>query len=171
MSWIHLHLALNHLPVVGTLFVFVLLLVGICRGSEEFKRFALHLSLVMFVIAMIVKYTGDWAEDEKDFAPNSEYHELVEAHEQSADQAVTGMFLLAVFSAAGLFCSRKSKILPAWATIGTALLAFVALLLMARSANFGARINHPEVRPQSSAVDFAPAGARAARHNLETMAA
>lgn len=150
MDWVHLHLALNHLPVVGVLFVFLLLALGVCRGSEELKRLALQLSAALFVIAMLVRFTGERAAE--NLPPDSsakQQQPLIQAHEDSADQAVTGMFLLAVFSVASLFCSRKTRLLPAWTMLGAMILCFAVVLLMARSANLGGRIAHPEIRPPS----------------------
>lgn len=149
MNWAHLHLALNHLPVVGVLFVFLLLALGVCRGSEELKRLALQLSVALFAVAMLVRFTGEQAAENLSSDSSAKRQQLVQAHEDSADQSVTGMFLLAVFSAAGLFCSRKTRILPAWTMIGAMILCFAVVLLMARSANLGGRIAHPEIRPPS----------------------
>lgn len=149
MNWAHFHLALNHLPVVGVLFVFLLLVLGVCRGSEELKRLALQLSAALFAIAMLVKFTGERAAENLSSDSSAERQQLVQAHEDSADQAVTGMFLLAVFSVAGLFWSRKTRLLPAWTMLGAIILCFAVVLLMARSANLGGRIAHPEIRPPS----------------------
>ncbi len=150
VNWVHLHLALNHLPVVGVLFVFLLLALGVCRGSEELKRLALQLSAALFAVAMLVRFTGDRAAENLPPDSSAERQQLIQAHEDSADQAVTGMFLLAVFSVVGLFCSRKTRILPAWTILGAMILCFAVMLLMARSANLGGRIAHPEIRPPSS---------------------
>lgn len=38
MNWAHVHLSLNHLPVVGTFFGVLLLLLALLRKSEELKR-------------------------------------------------------------------------------------------------------------------------------------
>ena len=149
MNWAHLHLALNHLPVVGVLFVFLLLVLGVCRGSEELKRLALQLSAALFAIAMLVRFTGERAAESLSSDSSTERQQLVQAHEDSADQAVTGMFLLAVFSVVGLFWSRKTRILPAWTMLGAIILCLAVVLLMARSANLGGRIAHPEIRPPS----------------------
>ena len=71
---------------------------------------------------------------------------LMTAHEDSADQAVTGAFLLGVVAALGLYRSRKTKIVPAWASIGCAILGLVTVILLGRSANLGGQIAHPEIR-------------------------
>ena len=134
---------------MGVLFVFLLLALGVCRGSEELKRLALQLSAALFAIAMLVRFTGERAAENPPFDSSAERQQLVQAHEDSADQAVTGLFLLAVFSVAGLFRRRKTRILPAWTMIGAMILCFAVALLMARSANLGGRIAHPEIRPPS----------------------
>ncbi len=158
MNWTQLHLALNHLPVVGTLFVLLLLVLGMIRGSEELKRLALQISLALFLLAMAAKYTGDWAHE--DGHAEGEDAERVELHEQAGDQAVTGMFVLAAVSLAGLIRTRKRKLLPAWATIGALVLALATVLLMARAANLGGQIHHPELRsgyaPGAENLDAAP---------------
>lgn len=41
MNWVHLHLALNHVPVLGALFGALLLGVGLVRRSDELQRVSL----------------------------------------------------------------------------------------------------------------------------------
>ena len=41
MNWAHVHLMLSHLPVVGTIFGVLLLLLALLRKSEELKRVSL----------------------------------------------------------------------------------------------------------------------------------
>ena len=45
MDWVHLHLALNHIPVLGTLFVGLLLATALVKKNRELMR----LSLIWFV--------------------------------------------------------------------------------------------------------------------------
>lgn len=149
MDWVHLHLALNHLPVVGFLFVFGLLLLGVCRGSEELKRLSLQLAVGLFVIAMGVKFSGEQSAAILFSEPEPELRALVQAHETSADQAVTGGFVLGVVAALGLYRSRKTRILPSWATLGCLLFCLITLILVGRSANLGGQIAHPEIRSKA----------------------
>jgi len=146
VDWVHLHLALNHLPVVGVLFVFGLLVLGICRGSEELKRLSLQLSVALFLVSMGVKFSGEQSAGVLFSEPSAVVKPLMTAHEDSADQAVTGAFLLGVVAALGLYRSRKTKIVPAWASIGCVILGLVTVILLGRSANLGGQIAHPEIR-------------------------
>lgn len=150
MDWVHLHLALNHLPVIGILFVFGLLLLGICRGSEELKRLSLQLCVALFAIGMVVKFTGEQSAEKLFPNPTAELKTFIQSHEDSADQAVTIGFLLFVVAAIGLYRSRKTLILPAWATVGCMILSFLALILLGRTANLGGQIAHPEIRSDTN---------------------
>lgn len=149
MDWVHLHLALNHLPVVGVLFVFGLLLLGVCRGSEELKRLSLQLAVGLFVASMLVKTTGEQSASKLFPDPTEATKAMIVAHEDSADRAVTGAFLLAGFAVAGLYRSRKSKALPSWSVVGCLVLGLFTIVLLAMSANLGGKIAHPEIRDET----------------------
>ena len=74
---------------------------------------------------------------------------MLNAHEQAADQATTGVFLLGLVAAAGLFAARGGRPLPKWAVLASLVLALVTFLLMARTANLGGQLRHPEIRGEA----------------------
>ena len=71
----------------------------------------------------------------------------IAAHEQAADQATTGMFLLGLVAAFGLFRGRGQRSMPGCVLGATAILALVTFALMARIANLGGQLRHEEIRP------------------------
>ena len=145
MNWIHLHLALNHIPVLGTLFVGILLATALVKRSEELKRMSFVWLVTLSIVSIPIKFTGDYAQEavaESDWLSASG----VAAHEQSADQATTGMFLLGLVSAFGLYRSRGQRPIPGWVVGATIFLALVTFALMARTANLGGQLRHEEIR-------------------------
>jgi hypothetical protein len=145
MTWSHLHLALNHVPVLGAPFLLLLLVWGCWKRSRELVRTSLWWFVGFAVLSIALKFTGDFAAEEgvDRLKPHSAF---VNAHEQSADQATTGVFLLGIVSAVAVFLGRAGRNTPRWA-IGTVIvLALATSLLMGRTANLGGRINHPELR-------------------------
>jgi len=62
MNWAHIHLSLNHLPVVGIIFGVLLLLLALLRKSEELKRVSLGVFVLTALIALPVYFTGEPAE-------------------------------------------------------------------------------------------------------------
>lgn len=145
MNWVHLHLALNHIPVLGTLFVGLMLATALIKRSEELKRMSLAWFVALTIISIPIKFTGDFAHD---VVADSEWLSAagVAAHEQSADQATTGMFLLGLVAAFGLFRGRGPKPIPGWIVGVTVILALMTFALMARTANLGGQLRHKEIR-------------------------
>jgi hypothetical protein len=72
---------------------------------------------------------------------------LIDRHEESADQATAGVFFMGIAAAVALVLSRKGRPTPAWSLALLSVLAFATFALMARTANFGGHIRHPEIRP------------------------
>jgi hypothetical protein len=152
MDWTHLHLALNHVPVLGTPFLLGLLVWSWARGQAVTLRFCLWLFVVLAATSIGIKFTGDFAAEKIGTQPGFD-KVLIEQHEQAADQATTGVFFMGIAAAVALVVSRRGKSTPAWSLGLLAALALVTFGLMARTANFGGHIRHPEIRP---AVGDAP---------------
>lgn len=146
MNWIHAHLALNHIPVLGALFVGLLLLTAALRRSEELKRVGLWWLVLLMVVSIPIKFTGDFAAPKAQGLPGVE-QPLVDRHEQAADQATTAVFLAGLAAAIALFQARKGRPVPQWGVIAAILLAFATFGMMARTANTGGELRHPEIRP------------------------
>ena len=145
MNWVHLHLALNHIPVLGTLFVGIMLATAIIKRSEELKRMSFAWFVALTIVSIPIKFTGDFAHEaveKSDRLPVAG----VAAHEQSADQATTGMFLLGLVAAFGLYRGRRQRPIPGWVAGATMLLALMTFALMARTANLGGQLRHEEIR-------------------------
>jgi len=58
MNWAHVHLLLNHLPVVGTFFGVLLLLLALLRKSEELKRVSLGVFVLNLPARNAMEYCG-----------------------------------------------------------------------------------------------------------------
>jgi hypothetical protein len=146
MDWTHLHLALNHVPVLGTPFLLGLLLWSWARGQSVTLKFCLWMFVVLAVVSIAVKFTGDFAAEKIGATPGFD-KVLIEQHEQSADQATTGVFFMGIVAAVARFLSRGGRATPKWSLGLVAILALATFALMARTANFGGHIRHPEIRP------------------------
>ena len=59
MSLVHLHLLLNHLPVIGAFFGVLLLAVALARRSSELAKVALAFFAFLGAVSVAVFFTGD----------------------------------------------------------------------------------------------------------------
>lgn len=146
MSLAHLHLALNHFPVVGVIGGFLVLSLGGLRRSSPLVRASLWFFVVSALVAIPVYFTGEPAEHLLEAVGVAE--DVMEPHEEFALFAFVGTLLLGVVSAFGLWYFREPYgDPPRWLVGGTWLVAAVATGLIAWTALLGGRIRHPEVRP------------------------
>lgn len=146
MNWPHVHLALNHLPVIGVPALLVLLAVAVGRRDRWWTRLLLGLIAALCLGSIAIKFTGDFAREALARLPGLD-DSLVSRHEQAADQATTAVFLALLAALAGLWASRGQRPLPMPAAVAMFLLMAVATGLLLRTANTGGQIRHPEIRP------------------------
>lgn len=154
MDWVHLHLALNHVPVLGTVFLFLLLCVGALRGSDELKRTSLAGFALLTLVSIPTKFTGDFAYEAVSEAAWLEV-DRVEAHEQAADQATTAIFALGLASGIAWYRARRRNVTRG-NLIVTLILALLTCCLMGRAAYLGGQLRHTEIRPQHEASASSP---------------
>jgi uncharacterized membrane protein len=138
------HLAINHFPVIGTLLAVGILLAGILLNQVAYRKLAYVLLLIFGLMSPIVESSGENAEElveEISGVSHSQIHE----HEDQAELAVLGMYVLAALSVFGFWAEwkelRQRKALS-FISLGAGLIVF---LLMARTAHSGGLIRHPEI--------------------------
>lgn len=144
MSIVHLHLLLNHVPVVGALFAIILFAAAILLSETVSTRFALGFSAAIAVVAVAVYFTGGPAEEvvEK-LAGVTE--RAIEQHEEAAELATVATSIFGALSLAALVIFGKRK-MPRWvAAVGFAGAAVLGAL-MGWTANLGGQIRHTEIR-------------------------
>src|SRR5437899_1609377 len=101
MNPAHLHLILNHIPVLGTIFGMILLALALVRKSEELKRVALGTFFIVAVLAVPVYLTGEPAEEFLMPLPDGT-EPLIDQHQQVATAAFIGLVVLGIGALAGL---------------------------------------------------------------------
>ncbi len=149
MNATHLHLILNHLPVLGTAFGLGLLLFGLWRRSSELKKTALGIFVLVALAAVPVYLTGEPAEDGVESLPGVS-KPGIEQHEKAAGVALTVAVVLGVGSLGGLIYFRRGRLLPAWFSISLLVPALTASGLFLWTANLGGQIRHSEIRAGSN---------------------
>jgi uncharacterized membrane protein len=144
MSFTHLHLLLNHFPVIGTILGIALLGVALARRSSELGKVSLGLFAALAAISIIVYLTGEPAEGAIEKLPGFS-EGITEQHEEFALVATIGLSLLGTLALGALALFRRKE-LPRWVTLGTFALSLVAGGLMGYTAMLGGQVRHTEVR-------------------------
>ena len=151
MNATHLHLMLNHLPVLGTIFGLGLLAFGLWRKSNELKKTALGVIVVVSLAAVPVYLTGEPAEEGVESLAGVSKSGM-EEHEEAAAAAFTGIMVLGATALGGLILFRRGRALPNWFS-GSLLVACLSVSgLMGWVANLGGQIRHSELRADNIPV-------------------
>ncbi|MBZ5578216.1 MAG: hypothetical protein LAP40_16765 [Acidobacteriia bacterium] len=171
MSLTHLHLLLNHFPVIGTIIALFLLMVAVAAKSDDLKRASLAIFLGIALLTIPTYLTGNAAEEgicKADIAaPCPEpgvSKALIDAHESAALVAFGFMELTGAFAWLGLWQFRRTSRLSRGTLATVLLLSLVTFGLMARVSNLGGEIRHPEIRSDLTAPATRSAEKPLARH-------
>jgi hypothetical protein len=145
MNTTHLHLMVNHLPVIATPLVALLLVYGLIRRSREVLRLAAGAAVLVAALSYPVFLTGEPAEE--GVHDSAWFQErMVHEHEARAEAALIAVLVTGLVAAVGLWQSRGGKELPR--ATGGLTLAGLALSagLFGWTALSGGVIRHDEIR-------------------------
>lgn len=157
MNLAHLHLLLNHWPIIGTYIGVALILVSLAARSNDVKQAAHGLFAFMALVAIPAYLSGNAAAEAiKNLNPSAP---LIESHEGAAMLAfisLEGTGLVALF---GLWrFSRAQEAYSAGTSTLVTVLSIVTAGLMAVAGTTGGNIRHPEIVAQESPSAIAATG-------------
>src|SRR4030095_4139321 len=145
----HLHLLLNHVPTIGFGFGIGLLVASLVRASADLRRASYMLFFGVALVAIPAYLSGNAA----DFVLRSERElprDVVFAHQNAAMLALIPMEIVGFVSWLALWQTRR------WHLPAVRALSILTFVLMARAANIGGQIGHPEILVAGTAA-YAPA--------------
>ena len=147
MNWsaAHIHLLVNHLPILGAPFVLLVLAWGYFTKSRDVTRLALWLMIPLALAGFLADQSGDSAKDQVE---NAAWFDkaLVHEHEERADVTVIVFYVAAAVGALALW-RRRAHPDERWPIGIAAVTLAAAALLAAWTGLAGGVIRHDEVRP------------------------
>ena len=167
MNLAHIHLLLNHFPTIGTIIALGLYVFALILKSDHLKRASLIIFVGIAMLTIPTYISGNAAQDAicmakaSDPCPDAHVSKAsIQTHEGAAMVAFWFMELTGVLAWLGLWQFRRFSH-PSHLLLGAVLLfAIVTFGLVARAANIGGEIRHPEIL---AAEEKATSGAPLAR--------
>jgi len=145
MNWAHVHLMINHFPVVGVPGAILLLVYALVRKSDEVRMVSFGLFALIAVATLAVYFTGGAAEDVVKNIPGVT-ETYIGRHEEMAGLALVLMEILGVMTLTGLFLLRRSGSIPKWLVLLVLVASLLTAAAMGFTANLGGQIRHTEIR-------------------------
>jgi hypothetical protein len=138
------------MPVIGTIFGVLLLLLALLRKSEELKRVSLGVFVFTALLAIPVYFTGEPAEKLIEHLPGVA-EPLIERHENAALFALLMAGVTGIAALIGLIIFRRAEKTPGWVVGAALVLSLATSGLMGWTANIGGQIRHTEIRADFTA--------------------
>ncbi|MBU4537792.1 MAG: hypothetical protein L6264_09190 [Weeksellaceae bacterium] len=145
MNNTHLHLVVNHLPIIFPVVGLILLLIGIFTKTEVSNRNAYITFILGALVSIAAMATGEGGEEGVENLPGVT-ESLIKTHEEAAELFAGLSYFLGGISAAALLVSFKSytfsKVMPS--VVG--IFALATLFFAQKAGTTGGEIRHTEIR-------------------------
>ena len=147
----HLHLLLNHVPTAGSVVALGLLLLALVRRDEPLKHAGLEVLFVVAVLTLPVYMSGVAAHQKLRSQPDLSDN-AIRVHQDAALAGFAVTELAGFVAWIALWQSRRRGRAARGLVPAVTLLSMVALALMARAADLGGEIRHPEILSADAAA-------------------
>jgi uncharacterized membrane protein len=149
MNDAHLHLVVNHFPIIGTIFGLGILITGLLLKNNSVKNIAYSLLVVAAVFAALSMGTGEGAEEMVEDLP-SVGKQIIHEHEELAEKFALVLYATGALALIALFLSYRKNSLEKYVALATVGLALVAVVLAKEVGTSGGEIRHTEIRNDAS---------------------
>lgn len=146
MNAAHLHLLLNHIPVIGTAITIFVLLIGIIKKSDDVKKVSILILILTALITIPVYVSGTNAEEMIEGNYEDVDETFIDQHEDFALYSFIAMDIAGAVALLAMFLFRKPRVLPDSFAYIMVIILCIVFGMMAYTANLGGRIHHPEIR-------------------------
>lgn len=145
MNDAHLHLVVNHFPIIGTILGLGILITGIILKNNTVKSTAYVLFIVAAIFAAFSMATGEGAEELVEDMP-SIGKQIIHEHEEMAEKLAIILYVLGAVSLAGLFLNYKKHTKAQLISYVALIIAIAGVFFAQQTGTTGGEIRHTEIR-------------------------
>jgi len=146
MTAAHLHLLLNHIPILGTFFGLILLFLGLTKRSKTLQKVGLATFFIVGLVTIPAYLTGEAAEHATEHLSGSS-HDMLHEHEELGMYGLIISLVLGTISGFFWFLVARNRHLDykkvLWAILLGSLFSFFMMFFI---GGHGGKIRRPELR-------------------------
>lgn len=151
MNEAHIHMLINHFPIIGLFFGLGVLLFGVVKKNSVLKSAAYVMLIICVISGQLAMMTGDKAEHFVEDLPGFT-HNVIHEHEEAAEVFMIPMYVLGLVSIVGLYAQSKKHSFEKWISYLALVLGVVCVFLSKNAGTTGGEIRHTEIRENSSTL-------------------
>lgn len=152
MNQAHIHLIVNHVPIVGSLFAAMLLGVGVLQKNSSLIKAGLVAVLAAGVLCLPAQLTGEGAAAIAQNLPRVS-RALIHNHAEAAELGFWVLEGAAALALLSLLMLKNQSAKARLLTLLTLVAAVISFGLLARAGNLGGQIRHTEIREGFGTAD------------------
>lgn len=143
----HIHLLINHLPIIGLIIGILVVIFGLFGKKQVISSVGLWITLVAGLASYPTMYSGGasehfFEENEGKYCINED---LIHEHEEAAEMAFWPCLVTGILAGLGLFANKKDHKHAQKLEILVVFIGIVGISLVARAGLTGGQIRHPEI--------------------------
>lgn len=149
MNDAHLHLVVNHFPIIGIIFGIGILIIGLIIKNQSIKNTAFVLFIIAAIFGFASMNTGEGAEEIAEKLPGVT-EQLIETHEELAETFSLFLYTTGLLSLVTLVLVYLKNNLAKITTIATVSIAIIAVYFAQQTGTSGGEIRHTEIRTNAT---------------------
>lgn len=140
----HIHLMVNHIPVLATLFSIPLLVWGMLTKQQAIKKVALVGFILAGLTVIVAVQSGESAEEIVESMPGVS-EQVIHDHEEAAELAQWLTIILGIGGIGGFFLLSGKPKYAQQIMVVILLYSLIVGGMLVYTANLGGKIMHPEL--------------------------
>ena len=145
MNEAHLHMVVNHFPIIGTILALGILIVGLILKNHSVRNTSYVLFIVAAIFGALSMGTGEGAEELVKDMPNVGW-EIIHEHEEIAEKVALLLYVLGLLSIIALYLNFKKNTKEKLVSLCIVGIGVLSLFLVQKVGTSGGEIRHTEIR-------------------------
>ena len=149
----HIHLLINHLPIIGLIIGILVVIFGLFSKKQIISSVGLWITMIAGFSSYPTMYSGGASEHflEENEGKYCVSEDLIHEHEEAAELAFWPCIATGVFAGLALIGNRKGHKHTKKAEILVVFIGIIAIILIGKAGLTGGQIRHPEISSCCSA--------------------
>lgn len=151
MNDAHLHMVVNHFPIIGTILAIGILIAGLIVKNNSVKNTSYFLFIIAAIFGALSMGTGEGAEELVENMPTIG-KEIIHEHEEIAEKLALLLYILGVLSMVALYLNFKKNAKEKLVSFIILGIGLASLFVVQKVGTSGGEIRHTEIRDNSKCV-------------------
>lgn len=149
MNEAHLHMVVNHFPIIGTILAIGILIAGLLSKNRSITNTSYVLFVIGAIFGILSMNTGEGAEELVEEMPGIGW-KIIHEHEELAEKMALLLDILGVLSLVGFYFQYKKNAKEKLVSYIILLIGIASLFVIQKVGTSGGEIRHTEIRKDFS---------------------